>query len=151
MHVSQPASNGLTRSATNASTSAFEHGRKSSVEQHRKTGSTSSLADPNAPVEGWRAVLTIVLRYGASRRQRERIEEGVELMATRLGEGGGSRSAEGGSRSAEGQSEAREGDRRPAGDDDAMSEGSAGVESMVEDVKKRGGRELLKYVKGLIG
>ena len=48
-----------------------------------------ALADPNAPVEGWRAVLTIVLRYGASRRQRERIEEGVELMATRLGEGGG--------------------------------------------------------------
>ncbi|KAL1751384.1 C3HC zinc finger-like-domain-containing protein [Schizophyllum commune] len=149
MHVSQPASNGLTRSATNASTSAFEHGRKSSVEQHRKTGSTSSLADPNAPVEGWRAVLTIVLRYGASRRQRERIEEGVELMATRLGEGGGSRSAEGGSRSAEGPSGAREGETRL--DEDARSEDSAGVESMVEDVKKRGGRELLKYVKGLIG
>ena len=149
MHVSQPASNGLTRSATNASTSAFEHGRKSSVEQHRKTGSTSSLADPNAPVEGWRAVLTIVLRYGASRRQRERIEEGVELMATRLGEGGESRSAEGGSRSAEGPSGVGEGETRP--DEDAMSEDSAGVESMVEDVKKRGGRELLKYVKGLIG
>uniref|UniRef100_D8Q4L0 C3HC-type domain-containing protein n=1 Tax=Schizophyllum commune (strain H4-8 / FGSC 9210) TaxID=578458 RepID=D8Q4L0_SCHCM len=128
MHVSPSGANGLTRSATNAS--AFEHGRKSSVEQHRKTGSTSSLADPNAPVEGWRAVLTIVLRYGASRRQRERIEEGVELMATREAEGGPS---------------ARE------GDDDAMSEDSAGVESMVEDVKKRGGRELLKYVKGLIG
>ena len=137
MHISQPAANGLTRSATNAS----EHGRKSSVEQHRKTGSTSSLADPNAPVEGWRAVLTIVLRYGASRRQRERIEEGVEMMATRL--------TEGGSRSAEGQSGATEGETRP--DEDAMSEDSAGVESMVEDVKKRGGRELLKYVKGLIG
>ena len=144
MHISQPAANGLTRSATNAS----EHGRKSSVEQHRKTGSTSSLADPNAPVEGWRAVLMIVLRYGASRRQRERIEEGVELVATRLGEGG-SRSAEGGSRSAEGRSGATEGETRP--DEDAMSEDSAGVESMVEDVKKRGGRELLKYVKGLIG
>ncbi|KAL1729938.1 C3HC zinc finger-like-domain-containing protein [Schizophyllum commune] len=144
MHVSQPAANGLTRSATNAS----EHGRKSSIEQHRKTGSTSSLADPNAPVEGWRAVLMIVLRYGASRRQRERIEEGVELMATRLGEGG-SRLIEGGSRSAEGPSGAREGETRP--DEDAMSEDSAGVESMVEDVKKRGGRELLKYVKGLIG
>ncbi|KAL1660892.1 C3HC zinc finger-like-domain-containing protein [Schizophyllum commune] len=130
MHISQPAANGLTRSATNAS----EHGRKSSIEQHRRTGSTSSLADPNAPVEGWRAVLMIVLRYGASRRQRERIEEGVELVATRLGEGG-SRAAEGGSRP----------------DEDAMSEDSAGVESMVEDVKKRGGRELLKYVKGLIG
>ncbi|KAI5828111.1 zf-C3HC-domain-containing protein [Schizophyllum commune Tattone D] len=148
MHITQPAANGLTRSATNASTSAFEHGRKSSIEQHRKTGSTSSLADPNAPVEGWRAVLTIVLRYGASRRQRERIEEGVELMATRLGEGG-SRLTEGGSRSAEGGSRTGEGETRP--DEDAMSEDSAGVESMVEDVKKRGGRELLKYVKGLIG
>ncbi|KAL1724147.1 C3HC zinc finger-like-domain-containing protein [Schizophyllum commune] len=138
MHISQPAANGLTRSATNASEhgrkSSVEHGRKSSIEQHRRTGSTSSLADPNAPVEGWRAVLTIVLRYGASRRQRERIEEGVELMATR---------------SAEGPSGAREGETRP--DEDAMSEDSAGVESMVEDVKKRGGRELLKYVKGLIG
>ncbi|KAL1745587.1 C3HC zinc finger-like-domain-containing protein [Schizophyllum fasciatum] len=124
MQVAPTEGSGLSRSATTGS--AFEH--------HRKTGSTSSLADPNAPVEGWRAVLTIVLRYGASRRQRERIEEGVEAgLALQFGAGGGAQ---------EGQAEA---------EGDAMSVDSTGVESMVADVKKRGGRELLKYVKGLIG
>ncbi|TRM65063.1 C3HC zinc finger-like-domain-containing protein [Schizophyllum amplum] len=98
----------------------------SGFDQHRRSGSTSSLSDPNAPVEGWRAVLTIVLRYGASRRLRERmgIEEGVETAF---------------------------GEATPEGAVDTASVDSTGVDSMVADVKKRGGRELLKYVKGLIG
>ncbi|KAJ6607412.1 C3HC zinc finger-like-domain-containing protein [Mycena sp. CBHHK59/15] len=75
-------------------------------------------ASPSAGMlEGWRAVLTVVLRYGMGQRQR---------MATlrRQTEGGG---------------------------DTMTVDADTNVEAMVASVKSRGGKELLKYVKGLLG
>ncbi|KAG2361786.1 C3HC zinc finger-like-domain-containing protein [Suillus spraguei] len=85
------------------------------------TPSTSPLPTnvaADSAIEGWRAVLTVVLRHGLSERQRN----------ARLSLSGG-------------DSEIMH------GIDDELE----GVEAMVAGVKSKGGRELLKYVKGLLG
>lgn len=68
-------------------------------------------------MEGWRAVLTVVLRYKMTQRY--------------------------------------QGGRRQRGEDGNIPEGDDGMEvdfeAMVEGVKSRGGKDLLRYVKGLLG
>ncbi|KAJ7637672.1 zf-C3HC-domain-containing protein [Mycena polygramma] len=91
-----------------------------------------TLPAENAPsptagvLEGWRAVLTVVLRYGLGQRQR------AAALRRR-------------------QSMDGKGDGDSAMDVDADTESVDGVEAMVENVKARGGKELLRYVKGLLG
>ncbi|KAF5371842.1 hypothetical protein D9615_009536 [Tricholomella constricta] len=70
-------------------------------------------------MEGWRAVLTVVLRYGMGQRQRLGLD-----FAQRL--------------------------RGDTGSDEPMEEVD-GVRAMVAGVKSRGGKDLLRYVKGLLG
>ncbi|KAF8071686.1 zf-C3HC-domain-containing protein [Lyophyllum atratum] len=72
----------------------------------------------NQAVEGWRAVLTVVLRYGMGQRQRL----GLDFVQRLRGE--------------------TEGDEPMEVD---------GVKAMVAGVKSRGGKDLLHYVKGLLG
>jgi len=82
------------------------------------TSPVTANAPEGGAIEGWRAVLTVVLRHGLSERQR---------MARLSLLGGG---------------------------DEVMREMDSeleGVEAMVAGVKSKGGRELLKYVKGLLG
>ncbi|KAJ7659952.1 C3HC zinc finger-like-domain-containing protein [Mycena rosella] len=81
----------------------------------------SPSPSPSAGVlEGWRAVLTVVLRYGMGQRQR------MAALRRKHSEGG---------------------DTGMDVDDASVD----GVEAMVATVKSRGGKELLKYVKGLLG
>lgn len=82
------------------------------------TSPLSANVAANGAIEGWRAVLTVVLRHGLSERQRN----------ARLSLFGGDREI-------------------THGTDDELE----GVEAMVAGVKSKGGRELLKYVKGLLG
>ncbi|KAJ7034949.1 zf-C3HC-domain-containing protein [Mycena alexandri] len=93
---------------------------------------TLPSAEPPAPsqtaapgvLEGWRAVLAVVLRYGMGQRARQR------RTASASGDG------------------AMDVDGDGAGTDrDSVD----GVEAMVESVKSRGGKELLRYVKSLLG
>ncbi|KAG0705744.1 C3HC zinc finger-like-domain-containing protein [Suillus ampliporus] len=82
------------------------------------TPPVSADAPADGAIEGWRAVLTVVLRHGLSERQRN----------ARLSLSGGDNEVS-------------------HGIDDELE----GVEAMVAGVKSKGGRELLKYVKGLLG
>ncbi|KAG2058544.1 zf-C3HC-domain-containing protein [Suillus hirtellus] len=82
------------------------------------TSPASANAAADGATEGWRAMLTVVLRHGLSERQRN---------ARLLLSGGDSEIMH--------------------GIDDELE----GVEAMVASVKSNGGRELLKYVKGLLG
>jgi len=92
---------------------------------------TTQLHGANGAIEGWRAVLSVVLRYGMGQRQRmstarslvERPEEPVESSAA---------STSG-----------------TIPEDEAMD--VDGINAMMAGVKSRGGKELLKYVKGLLG
>ncbi|KAG5652763.1 hypothetical protein H0H81_003701 [Sphagnurus paluster] len=97
---------------------------------HDRSGSTTSLVSGpkgtgnngnNGAMEGWRAVLTVVLRYGAGQRQRL----GLDFVDRLRGE---SRTVE---------------------EDEPME--VDGVKAMVAGVKSRGGKDLLRYVKGLLG
>lgn len=82
------------------------------------TSPLSANVGADGAIEGWRAVLTVVLRRGLSERQRN----------ARLSLSGGDNEV-------------------THGIDDELE----GVEAMVAGVKSNGGRELLKYVKGLLG
>ncbi|KAJ7475758.1 hypothetical protein FB451DRAFT_1034350, partial [Mycena latifolia] len=85
---------------------------------------------PSAGVlEGWRAVLTVVLRYGMAQRQRA-----AALRRKHPSSSDVAMDVDGGA--------------DPDADADAEVDG---VEAMVASVKSRGGKELLKYVKGLLG
>ncbi|KAH7928220.1 zf-C3HC-domain-containing protein [Leucogyrophana mollusca] len=87
----------------------------------RSTSSTSQLGSANGALEGWRAVLAVVLRHGLGQRQRATLSRTLsELSGNPVATGEGLDDLE-------------------------------GVEAMVAGVKSRGGRELLKYVKGLLG
>ncbi|KAI0779112.1 C3HC zinc finger-like-domain-containing protein, partial [Irpex lacteus] len=100
--------------------------------QQLSSSSTSLLGTPGE-LEGWRAVLSVVLRYGATHGQRLGLGlnySGRSSVDSVRGNGG-----EGASVGGEGEGE-REVDA---------------VAAMVEGVKTRGGRDLLKYVKGLLG
>ncbi|KAG6837242.1 hypothetical protein H0H93_012637 [Arthromyces matolae] len=82
------------------------------------TASTASLVhNQNTVLEGWRAVLTVVLRYGVVQKHRLGLD-----FAERL-----------------------------RGDTADESMEVDGVKAMVAGVKKRGGKDLLQYVKGLLG
>ncbi|KAJ7227082.1 C3HC zinc finger-like-domain-containing protein, partial [Mycena pura] len=76
-----------------------------------------SVTSPTGVLEGWRAVLAVVLRYGLAQRQRE--------ASLRRKRGEGVMEVDG-------------------------EESAYNVEAMIATVKTRGGRELLKYVKGLL-
>ncbi|KAF7791200.1 hypothetical protein EIP86_002213 [Pleurotus ostreatoroseus] len=103
------------------------------------TPSRPSFATPNSSltqvngvpgaVEGWRAVMTVVLRYGLAQRRRLGRSRSHKVL--------------------EAQTESTE-DVDMTDWVDAADEISQ-AEAMVEDVKTRGGRDLLKYVKGLLG
>jgi len=71
-------------------------------------------------LEGWRAILTVVLRYGMARRQR------IEYNFL-----------------AQGQPPHEKVDEQTSMDVD--------VKAMVAGVKSRGGKDLLRYVRGLLG
>ncbi|EIW57429.1 zf-C3HC-domain-containing protein [Trametes versicolor FP-101664 SS1] len=99
---------------------------------HQRSPSLGSLASTNSSatlvnvqpstMEGWRAVLTVVSRYGTLQRQRLGLSRAPSM---------------------------RMGDASESGDNgDAQVDP---IEAMVADVKSRGGRDLLKYVKGLLG
>ncbi|EMD31351.1 hypothetical protein CERSUDRAFT_119917 [Gelatoporia subvermispora B] len=80
-------------------------------------------------VDGWRAVLTVVMRYGMAQKQRWRLRR-LSLQ--------------------------REEEEAPAGAITAPIPEAEPievdhVEAMVAGVKSRGGRDLLRYVKGLLG
>ncbi|KAK0204663.1 zf-C3HC-domain-containing protein [Desarmillaria ectypa] len=79
---------------------------------------TSLAGGSEGALEGWRAVVTVVLRYGMA--QRSHLTSGRRPSETH--EGG------------ESESEVVDG----------------GIEAMVEGVKARGGKDLLKYVRGLL-
>ncbi|KAI9057252.1 zf-C3HC-domain-containing protein [Trametes sanguinea] len=101
---------------------------------HSRTPSLASMASANGSsaqvnvqpslMEGWRAVMTVVQRYGALQRQRLGLNR---VPSGRIGEVAGAGVAEGG-----------EAQPDP-------------IEAMVAGVKSHGGRDLLRYVKGLLG
>ncbi|ESK94472.1 hypothetical protein Moror_8130 [Moniliophthora roreri MCA 2997] len=88
---------------------------------HTRTSSSTSqlngIGANGGAMEGWRAVLTVVLRYKMTQRY--------------------------------------QGGRRQRGEDGNIPEGDDGMEvdfeAMIEGVKSRGGKDLLRYVKGLLG
>ncbi|KAJ7158859.1 zf-C3HC-domain-containing protein [Mycena filopes] len=93
---------------------------------------TLPSAEPSAPsqtappgvLEGWRAVLAVVLRYGMGQRARQRRTASTSGDSAMYVDGD-----------------------NPGADRDSVD----GVEAMVESVKSRGGKELLRYVKSLLG
>ncbi|KAJ7903640.1 hypothetical protein B0H14DRAFT_3079749 [Mycena olivaceomarginata] len=97
--------------------------------------STSTINGPPAGVlEGWRAVLAVVLRYGLGQRQRDR----TAALRRRV--------------SIDGDSAMEVDGENPDGENaDGAGADVDKVEAMVESVKARGGKELLRYVKGLLG
>ncbi|KAI0359997.1 zf-C3HC-domain-containing protein [Trametes cingulata] len=99
------------------------HGRTSSLSSLASTNSSATLVNSQpALMEGWRAVMTVVSRYGTLQRQRLGLNR---VPSGRLGE---------------------------ASDSGESGETQADpIEAMVADVKSHGGRDLLKYVKGLLG
>ncbi|TFK84267.1 zf-C3HC-domain-containing protein [Polyporus arcularius HHB13444] len=102
------------------------HQRSSSLVSLASSASTNGSstqvnAQPGA-MEGWRAVMAVVSRYGNVQRQR--------LGLNRVPSGRPDSIAEG-AESADGETNS--------------------IEAMVADVKSHGGKDLLKYVKGLLG
>ncbi|KAF9522062.1 C3HC zinc finger-like-domain-containing protein [Crepidotus variabilis] len=102
-----------------SSTSISQITSRSSLER-----SSSGIPVPGA-VEGWRAVLMVVLRYGMAEKQRM---EYNFLTTSRDPEQNAGASGR---------------------DEDAMDVDN--VKAMVSGVKARGGKDLLRYVKGLLG
>ncbi|KAI0775329.1 zf-C3HC-domain-containing protein [Trametes elegans] len=100
------------------------HERSSSVASVASASSSSTALNvqPGA-MEGWRAVMAVVSRYGTLQRQR--------LGLNRVPSG----------RVTEGSPESSE-------SGDAQSDS---IDAMVAGVKTHGGKDLLKYVKGLLG
>ncbi|KAH7915637.1 zf-C3HC-domain-containing protein [Hygrophoropsis aurantiaca] len=87
----------------------------------RSPSSLTQLSNSNGAMEGWRAALAVILRYGMGNRQRSALSRTLSELSgvTAIGN--------------QDQSE------------------MDGVEAMIAGVKSKGGRELLKYVKGLLG
>ncbi|KAF7330464.1 hypothetical protein MVEN_02485500 [Mycena venus] len=107
------------------------------------SASASSTANVNGSgagagmLEGWRAVLAVVLRYGLGQRQREaRTAAALRRRISVDGVGGDT---------------AMDVDGENGNGEDVTGGGVDKVEAMVESVKARGGKELLRYVKGLLG
>ncbi|KAK7690722.1 hypothetical protein QCA50_005821 [Cerrena zonata] len=87
--------------------------------------SSSNVSSQPGVLEGWRAVWIIITRYGALQRQRQGLSRTSTDRAIRT----------------------LSHDVLPVEDVEMEDE----VQAMVAGVKKHGGRELLKYVKGLLG
>ncbi|KAG6895382.1 hypothetical protein C0992_001569 [Termitomyces sp. T32_za158] len=85
----------------------------------QRSDSISPVNTQSTTLEGWRAVLTVVLRYGAVQRQRL----GLDFVDRLTG--------------------------NTTASDEPME--VDGVKAMIAGVKKRGGKDLLQYVKGLLG
>ncbi|KAH9949974.1 zf-C3HC-domain-containing protein [Amylocystis lapponica] len=102
------------------------HGRSDSQASLMNSSTISVNGQPGA-VEGWRAVLTVVLRHGIVRRQR--------LGLARVPSGRWTGESAGAGASGEMEESPYEVDP---------------VEAMVAGVKTRGGKDLLKYVRGLL-
>ncbi|KAI0749439.1 C3HC zinc finger-like-domain-containing protein [Daedaleopsis nitida] len=106
-------------------TSAQPRGHERSTSLASLASTNSSSAQLNAQsgvIEGWRAVMTIVLRYGNVQRQRlglNRVQSGRPESVAETPEG--------------------------------VDEEADSIQAMVAGVKSRGGRDLLKYVKNLLG
>ncbi|KAF5326765.1 hypothetical protein D9619_004476 [Psilocybe cf. subviscida] len=83
--------------------------------------STPSVSGPPGALEGWKAALAVISRYGMARKQR--IE--YNLFAPK--------------------------DSAPTQDEGEDKMEVDNVKAMVAGVKSRGGKDLLKYVKGLLG
>ncbi|CAL1716608.1 unnamed protein product [Somion occarium] len=86
------------------------------------TSSSPNVSGQPGAVEGWRAVWTVITRYGALQRQRL----GLSRRKTDRGT----------------QAEPQPSEDVEMGEDE--------VQAMVTGVKKHGGRDLLRYVKGLL-
>ncbi|KAI0029345.1 C3HC zinc finger-like-domain-containing protein [Vararia minispora EC-137] len=89
--------------------------------------SPTATATANGPIEGWRAVLSVILRHRMSQRHWESLLSGAVKRA-------------GGQLESAGENQ--------CGDVPIETDP---VEAMVADVKRKGGRELLSYVKSLLG
>ncbi|EPQ54354.1 zf-C3HC-domain-containing protein [Gloeophyllum trabeum ATCC 11539] len=89
-----------------------------------------SQSQSSGAVEGWRAVLQVISRYGLAERRRRKSTR--QLGVTGNENGASTEEAEG-----------------HVQDESDMIVDS--VEAMVADVKTRGGKDILKYVKGLLG
>ncbi|CCM04258.1 uncharacterized protein FIBRA_06425 [Fibroporia radiculosa] len=87
----------------------------------------TQAAAQSSTVEGWRAVLTVVLRHGLARRQRLHRTPSSRGMSGSVADDGGHDDM---------QASSAEVDR---------------VEAMMAGVKSRGGKDLLRYVKGILG
>ncbi|KAA1467599.1 zf-C3HC-domain-containing protein [Dentipellis sp. KUC8613] len=108
----------------------------STLSLHHSNGSNTTLNGQSGAMEGWRAVLTVVLRYRLGQRQRDGLLREVTERIESAREGNSSPTL---ARSA----------TRAEGDGDQMEVDA--VEAMVAGVKNKGGKDLLKYVKGLLG
>ncbi|KAH9856576.1 zf-C3HC-domain-containing protein [Lenzites betulinus] len=99
------------------------HQHSPSAASFSSTISPATLVNPQTgAIEGWRAVMTVVSRYGALQRQRLGLNRAPSM---------------------------RMGDSSDSGESGETQVDP--IEAMVADVKNRGGRDLLKYVKGLLG
>ncbi|KAI0710162.1 C3HC zinc finger-like-domain-containing protein [Earliella scabrosa] len=99
------------------------HQRSTSLASLASTNSSSSQVNAQSgAIEGWRAIMTVVLRYGNVQRQR--------LGLNRMPSGRPESVAETG---------------------ESVDDGASSIEAMVAGVKSHGGKDLLKYVKGLLG
>jgi len=93
----------------------------------------------SSAVEGWRAVLMVLMRYRMGQWQRRRVSKNVTDHVN----------GEPDTTQPPLQSEVAPG-TSPGVDEESWAEIDL-VEAMVEGVKSRGGTDLLRYVKGLLG
>ncbi|KAL5526441.1 hypothetical protein ACEPAF_8164 [Sanghuangporus sanghuang] len=121
----------------NNPTSSFNFSSLRGNSHHPEPEATGGLGDPTA-VEGWRAVVAMVMRTDLGRRQRQR-----NLMNTQV-----RRSSSDTAVSASEQGADNLSAKAVSTGDDPM-EIEDGIEKMVEEVKKHGGKDLLRYVKKL--
>ncbi|KZT02602.1 zf-C3HC-domain-containing protein [Laetiporus sulphureus 93-53] len=94
------------------------------------TTTPSTTVQVNEQIEGWRAVLTVVLRHGMARRQR--LGAIRHTSTSRLGASNGAEATGSGIQAEEVQNQMN------------------AVEAMVAGVKSRGGKDVLHYVRGLL-
>jgi len=109
-----------------------------SIPNPRPSMSNTSLtslnsANANGALEGWRAGLSVVLRYGMSQRQRAHIRSHSEADLGRP------------------SMDTAEENSVLGGEPNEAMEVDNNIDVMLQGVKRRGGKDLLKYVKGLLG
>ncbi|EGN98934.1 hypothetical protein SERLA73DRAFT_181664 [Serpula lacrymans var. lacrymans S7.3] len=90
---------------------------------HTNMSPQAQLKGLEGEIEGWRAVVAVVSRHGLGQRQRMALSRTMSGLSNEVSDGS----------EQEGRTDLE------------------GVEAMVAGVKSRGGRDLLRYVKGLLG